>query len=54
MDKAEFETIRDLLILLLVKSGVSYEAIAEATGSSSKTIQNKFPVSKVARKRENV
>jgi len=54
MDKKEFETIRDLLTLLLIKSGVSYEAIGEVTGSSTKTIQNKFPIGKVARKRENV
>lgn len=54
MEKQEFETLRDLLVLLLLKSGVSYEAIANVTGSNVKTIQNKFPISGIARKRENV
>jgi DNA-binding NarL/FixJ family response regulator len=53
LEKQEFETLRDLIILLLVKSGVSYEAIAEVTDSSAKTIQNRFPLAKVVRKREN-
>jgi DNA-binding NarL/FixJ family response regulator len=54
MEKEEFETVRDLLILLLLKSGVSYEAIAEVTGSNVKTIQNRFPIGSITRKRENV
>jgi len=53
MEKKEFETLRDLLTLLLLRSGVSYEAIAEVVDSNAKTLQNRFPISKVTRKREN-
>lgn len=46
--------MRDLLILSLIKSGVSYEAIAAVTDMNTKTLQNKFPLKTIARKRENV
>jgi len=54
MQEEEFNTLKDMMTLLLLKSGVSYEAIAEATGSNVKTLQNRFPMSKINRKRENV
>jgi hypothetical protein len=53
MEKQNNEIIRDLLILIALKSGVSYEAIAEVTHSSPKTVANRFPIKKVIRKREN-
>ena len=53
MEKKEFETLRDLMILLLLKSGVSYEVIASVTDSNVKTLQNKFPLKNITRKREN-
>jgi len=54
MERKEFEMLRDLLILLLLKSGVSYESIAYVTDSNVKTIQNRFPLKSITRKRENV
>jgi hypothetical protein len=54
MEKKEFEMLRDLMILLLIKSGVSYEAIASVTGTNVKTVQNRFPLKSITRKRENV
>ena len=54
MEEDQFRIIQDLLILLLIKSGVSYEAIAEVTHVNVKTIQNRFPIGTVMRKRENV
>jgi hypothetical protein len=53
VEKKEFETIRDLLILLNLKSGVSYESLAEVTELNTKYLQNKFPMSRVSRKKEN-
>jgi len=52
MEKNEFITIRDLLVLLLLKSGVSYEAIAKVTGENPKTLRNNFPLSKLVRREE--
>jgi hypothetical protein len=52
MEKDEFETLRNLLVLLLLKSGVSYEAIADSTGDSPKTLRNKFPLGKIVRREE--
>lgn len=52
MEKEQFETLRDLLTLLLLKSGVSYESIADATGDSPKTLRNRFPLSNLVRKGE--
>lgn len=54
MNDDEFATLRDLMILLLLKSGVSYEAIAKVTQSNVKTLQNTFPLKTINRKRENV
>ena len=50
MEKEQFETIRDLLIILLVKSGVKHEAIAEATTLDVKYLKNKYPLSKITKK----
>jgi len=52
MEKEELETLRDLLVLLLLKSGVSYEAIAEVIKTNPKTLKNKFPLGKLVRKEE--
>ena len=52
VEKEEFETIRDLLVLLLLKSGVSYESIADVTGDNPKTLRNRFPITKLVRKGE--
>jgi len=52
MDKEQFETLRDLVILMLLKSGVSHEAIAEVVGGNSKTLRNRFPIGKLVRKEE--
>ncbi len=49
MDEEKFETIRDLLIILLLKSGVKHEAVAEATHLDLKYLKNKFPLSKISR-----
>ena len=49
MAKDELETIRDLLILLLLKSNVSYEVISEVTGTKTKTLKNRFPIGKIIR-----
>ena len=38
------EAIKNLLILLLLKEGVSPKAIELATGTPEKTIRNKFPM----------
>ena len=38
------EAIKNLLILYLLKDGVSPKAIAAATGIPEKTIRNKFPM----------
>jgi DNA-binding CsgD family transcriptional regulator len=46
------ETLRDLLVLLLLKSGVSYESIADVTGLSAKTLRNRFPIGKIIRGEE--
>ncbi|MDV3278689.1 MAG: hypothetical protein LYZ69_09555 [Nitrososphaerales archaeon] len=54
MEQEQYETLRDLLILLLIKSGVSHEAIANVTGLNVKTIQNRFPLKGMTRRRENV
>jgi hypothetical protein len=32
MEKEDLDSIQDLLVLLCLKSGVSYEAISKATG----------------------
>jgi hypothetical protein len=53
MEKQDDTVVRDLLILLALKAGVSYEAIAEVTHSNPKTVANRFPMSKITRKREN-
>lgn len=53
LEKEDSAVLRDLLILLLLKSGVSYEAIGEVIHSNPKTIANRFPLSKIVRKREN-
>lgn len=47
MVEEELESIKGLLILLLLKSNVRYEAISEVTGIKVKTLQNKFPMSKI-------
>ena len=52
MDKEQFETVRDLLVLLLLKSGVSHEAIAEVIQTNPKTLRNRFPMGKLVRKEE--
>jgi len=49
MDKDQFEMIRDLMIILLIKNGVKYEAIAEATDLDLKYLKNKYPLSKISR-----
>ena len=49
MEKKQFETIRDLLIILLIKSGVKYEAIAEATDLDLKYLKNAYPLTKISR-----
>lgn len=52
MDEKQLEGIQDLLVLLLLKSGVSYEAIAEVRGVNAKTLRNRFPIGKIVRKDE--
>jgi hypothetical protein len=52
MEQAQFETLQDLLVLLLLKSGVSYEAIADVVGGTPKTLKNRFPIGKIVRKEE--
>ncbi|MHB8566455.1 MAG: hypothetical protein ACYC7D_10005 [Nitrososphaerales archaeon] len=52
MEKDQFETLRDLTILLLLKNGVSYDSIANVTGISSKTLRNRFPIGKVMRRED--
>ncbi|MDE1765074.1 MAG: hypothetical protein KGI27_02245 [Thaumarchaeota archaeon] len=49
MEKEELESIKDLLILLLLRSNVSYEAISDVTGIKTKTLKNRFPMSKIVR-----
>jgi hypothetical protein len=39
------ESIKNLLIILLLKNGASAKAIEAATGIDQKTIRNKFPKS---------
>jgi len=39
----ELESIKNLLIISLLKSGVKAEAIENATGIKAKTIKNRFP-----------
>ncbi len=39
----ELESIKNLLIISLLKSGVKAEAIENATGINAKTIKNRFP-----------
>jgi len=43
----ELESIKNLLIISLLKSGVKAEAIEDATGIKAKTIRNKFPLKKI-------
>ncbi len=50
--ETQLEILNDLLVLLLLKSGVSYEAIAEVTRSNPKTLRNRFSISKLVRKEE--
>jgi len=45
--------LRDLLILLLLKSGISYEVIADVIRTNEKTLRNRFPLNKIIRKAEN-
>jgi DNA-binding NarL/FixJ family response regulator len=52
MEKEQFETVRDLLVLLLLKSGISHEAIAEVIGTNPKTLKNRFPMGKLVRREE--
>jgi hypothetical protein len=52
VDKKQYETIRDLLIVLLLKSGVKHEAIAEVTDLDLKYLKNKYPLSKIVRSKE--
>ena len=52
MEKEQFETLRDLMVLLLLKSGVSYDAIADIIGGTPKTLKNRFPIGKIMRKEE--
>jgi hypothetical protein len=47
MGKEELESIKELLILLLLRSNVKYEAISEVTGIKVKTLKNRFPMSKI-------
>ena len=47
MEDEKLESIKELLILLLLRSNVSYEAISEATGIKVKTLKNRFPMSKI-------
>ena len=44
----ELEIIKKLLIVSLLKSGVSPEIVSKVTGVASKTIQNQFPVKLIA------
>ncbi|MGD0477740.1 MAG: hypothetical protein ABSB29_06200 [Nitrososphaerales archaeon] len=53
MEQREFDALKNLMMLSLLRAGVSYEAIADATDSNVKTIRNRFPMSRVVRKREN-
>jgi hypothetical protein len=46
------ESIRDLLVLLLLKSGASYEAVADVLGSNPKTLRNRFPIGRIVRREE--
>jgi len=43
------DAVRNLLILLLLKNGVSAEAIEIATGIDQKTIRNRFPRSLIGK-----
>lgn len=43
------DAVKNLLILLLLKNGVSAEAIEIATGIDHKTIRNKFPRSLIGK-----
>lgn len=49
MESKDLESIKELLVLLLLRSNVSYEAISEATGINVKTLKNRFPMSKVVK-----
>lgn len=49
-DRSELEDIKNLLILLLIKSGASSNEIGVCLGVDSSTIRKKFSMSKIKTK----
>ena len=49
-EKAPLEAVRDLLALSLLRDGVDYELVSEASGIGLKTLYAMFPKKKVSKK----
>ncbi len=47
----ELETLRELLIVSLLRQDVSYEAISKATGINTKTLKNRYPLKMIKRRK---
>jgi hypothetical protein len=48
--KDSLEAVRDLLTILLLRDGVDYELVSEASGIGLKTLYQRFPKKKVSKK----
>lgn len=48
----ELESIKNLLVLMLIKSGSTSEEISSATEEDSSTIRKKFPIRKIKKEKK--